>query len=108
MTDEIEAPAPQPLIVVFPRGQLAAEDKARMEMHGILCVEADSPKDVCQLHLTTPLYTTLVSSDAVLRAAMAALATGDDETSMDRITSIGKARCEFVRQFAASIKEPKA
>ena len=102
---EQEAP---PVIVVFPRGQLSEDDKSRMEMHGILCIEADSPKDVCQLHLTTPLCTTLVSGDAVLRAALAALSVGEPSDGANRITSIGRARSEFVRMFAESLKEPTA
>lgn len=97
--------ASQPLIVVFPRGQLHADDKARMTLHGILCVEADSPKDVCQLQLTTPLYTSVLSGDAILRAALNALAKGVDADDYNKISGVARARSEFVRLLASSVKE---
>lgn len=60
---------PAPMIVVYPRGQLSANDKARMTKHGILCIEADDPKSVVTLIPSAPF----VSPDDMLMAALAGL-----------------------------------
>lgn len=95
-----------PRIVVFPRGQLNEDDKARMELAGVLAVEADSPKDVCQLHLTQPLVSTAISGDAIVRAALIALSSESPQTAGGYITHVGLANAAFVRLLAASLKEP--
>lgn len=93
-----------PVIVVFPRGQLSADDKERMEAHGILCVEADSPKDVCQLQLTAPLFTSQTTGDAFVMAALEARGVPAVRDSR-RLHHRSRAHeHEFVQRLAAAIK----
>jgi len=95
-----------PVVVVFPRGQLSEDDKARMELHGIVCVEADSPKDVCQLQLAAPLFTSQITGDAFVMAALKAMASRPSATTGGYITEAGHVKGEFVQRLAAALKEP--
>ena len=94
-----------PLVVVFPRGQLTPKDKERMTKHGILCVEADTPKDVVQLQLSAPMNLTsnLISGDAVVTAAFSAMTAFPPEAG-GGITGAGRVMAEFVKLLAASVK----
>lgn len=93
-------------VIVFPRGQLTELDKARLEESGVIAVEADDPKAVRQLHLTTPLVSTELSGDAVVHAALSAMAVHPPELSSGIITSAGRVAHSFVSLLAASLKEP--
>lgn len=93
-----------PVIVVFPRGQLSADDKTRMEVHGILCVEADSPKEVCQLRIAAPLFTSQITGDAFVMAALQAMASRPAETAGGYISEAGRVKHEFVQHLAAALK----
>lgn len=97
---------PAPLIVVFPRGQLTAEDKAAMQASGVIAVEADDPSAVQQLQLRAPLIATGVDGDAIVRAALMALASQRADTDSGGITTSGRACHEFVRQLAKSLPKP--
>ena len=93
-----------PVVVVFPRGQLSEDDEARMEMSGILCVEADSPKDVHQLHISTPLVSTMISGDDIVRAALVALASQPSEDSLGKLNSAGRVKGRFIALLAESLE----
>lgn len=88
------------LIVVFPRGQLSEADKARMQEVGIIAIEADDPKSVQQLQLTQPLVNTAISGDAVVSAALHAIADhgGNDTAEMAR------ASLRFVKRLSAALE----
>jgi hypothetical protein len=88
-----------PLLVVFPRGQLSDADKAQMRDAGIIAVEADDPKAVQQMHLTTPLVNTAINGDAIVRAALHSLA---EFPSNDR-SEMARAAQRFVTHLAASL-----
>lgn len=106
MTNDTESTVREtPLIVVFPRGQLSADDKERMTLMGVLAVEADSPKDVHQLHLSQPFVCTSINGDAIVRAALAALTSQSPQTSGGSINNLGLANVEFVRLLSASLKD---
>ena len=96
-----------PLVVVFPRGQLTPKDKERLTKHGILAVEADSPKDVCQLHLVQPMITTMVSGDALLVAAIKAMSSQPSSDSLGCLNEAGRIKGEFVKLLAASMQESR-
>lgn len=53
-------------IIVFPRGQLTAKDKAELTKNGILVVEADDPAKVVTVLPGAPLAT----ADDLLMSAM--------------------------------------
>lgn len=63
-------------VIVFPRGQLTSRDKERMTKAGIMAVEADDPKAVCQLNTTKPLTQSVINGDAIMVAAIHAMAKG--------------------------------
>lgn len=94
-----------PLLVVFPRSQLSAKDKERMTKHGILCVEADTPKDVVQLALVHPVHlaTSLISGDAIITAALSSMDFGKNETIGGSITEAGRVKCKFVELLAKAL-----
>jgi hypothetical protein len=94
-----------PIVVVFPRGQLSSEDKAAMRDAGVIAVEADDPKRVTQLRLSAPLSTSLLTGDAIVRAALKAIAGQDPETDAGKITSIGRAAHAFIKTLSAGIEE---
>lgn len=91
-----------PLIVVFPRGQLSAKDKERLTKHGIISVEADNPRDVCQLHLQAPMVSTAINGDAIVRAALKAMDSQPSENSIGAITEAGRVKSAFVQLLAES------
>lgn len=62
-----ESPSKQ--VIVFPRGQLTAEDKASLQENGFLVVEADDPKAVVTHLPSAPL----VTSNEMLIAALGAM-----------------------------------
>lgn len=95
----------QPMIVVFPRGQLSPKDKERLTKAGILAVEADTPKDVVQLRLAAPLISTGITGDAIIVAALNALASAEPMNSGGSITSLGKANYLFVQALARSLEQ---
>lgn len=94
-----------PLLVVFPRGQLSAEDKAQMREVGIIAIEADDPKAVVQLQLSQPLLLSAagINADAFVRSLLMALAEQPAETRGGEINSAGRACASFVKQLAASL-----
>lgn len=96
----------KPMIVVFPTGQLSAKDKERMTKAGILAVEAQTPKDVVQLHFAEPLHleVTGLTGDALVRAALMALASQKPASDGGTITHTGRACHEFVVQLAGALK----
>jgi len=94
----------QPLIVVFPRGQLDAADKASMREVGVIAVEADDVGKVHQLQLVAPSLSTAISADGLLAAALEALASQPTETPGGTVTKAGLAQGAFVRLLAASVK----
>lgn len=57
-------------VIVFPRGELSAEDRARMEAVGIVAVEAEDPSKVVTIIPGAPLAT----PDDLAMAALDALA----------------------------------
>lgn len=77
-------------IIVFPRGQLSAEDRARVEAIGMVAVEADDPKAVV---VTVP-GVPLASSDDLAFAALTAVVGS-------RHDSVG---AEFARELHRLIK----
>lgn len=96
-----------PIVVVFPRGQLSSKDKERFTKHGVLTVEADDPNKVCQLHLTQPLIATNINGDAIIKAALQAMASQEPEDRIGNITSAGRVKSKFVELLAKSIVEQK-
>ena len=96
-----------PLVVVFPRGQLSPIDKERLTKNGIIAVEADNPKDVCQLHLTQPLTTGLLTGDGIVRAALEAMSACASENSAGSITGRGRVKSLFVELLNKAIKDSK-
>lgn len=90
----------QPFIVAFPPGQLSPADRARLDEAGIITVEADDPEAIRQIQLSVPLVTTCVDGDALLRAALSAIAGQSPETSSGSITAAGRAAHAFVRSLA--------
>lgn len=92
-----------PLIVVFPRGQLSAKDKERLTKAGVLAVEADSPKEVVQLRLASPLVTTGITGDGIVLAALEAIAEQSPETSGGSITTTGRSAHAFVKKLAKAL-----
>ncbi len=57
-------------VIVYPRGELSAEDRERMEAVGIVVVEADDPSRVVTVVPGVPL----AMPDDLAMAALAALA----------------------------------
>jgi hypothetical protein len=92
-----------PLVVVFPRGQLSINDKARMQKAGIIAIEADDPKAVTQLQLSQPLVLSAsgIKGDAFVRALLTALAEQEPASSGGTINTTGRACHSFVKQLAA-------
>jgi len=56
-------------VIVFPRGQLSALDRARLEEHGIVAIEADDPSKIVTVIPGAPL----ASADDMLIAALEGL-----------------------------------
>lgn len=54
--------------LVFPRGQLTSEDRARLDAAGIVAVEADDPAAVVLM-----LPATAISGDAIALSALTAI-----------------------------------
>lgn len=95
------------MLVVYPRGQLTEFDKARMEAHGILAIEADDPKMVIQM----PVYSSVpvpqsLQGDVLLRAALHVMAERPPCTDAGSINGIGRAAHEFIKHLAASMAIP--
>jgi hypothetical protein len=65
------------MVVVFPRGQLSPNDKARLTKHEILAVEADDPKGVNILSLM-PGSSATVSADDLFMSAIHAVSSGNE------------------------------
>ena len=65
------------MVVVFPRGQLSREDKAKLTKSGIVAVEADDPDKVSILSLLHVSSAT-VSADDLFMAAMSAVRLGGE------------------------------
>lgn len=60
-------------VIIFPRGQLSAGDKAKLMLHHFIAIEADDPsKVVCHIPGTS-----IVSPDDLLLSALQALAQED-------------------------------
>lgn len=94
------------MLVVYPRGQLTEFDKARLESHGILAVEADDPKTVVQM----PVYASVpvpqgLQGDVLLRAALQAIADRAPCNDASTINAIGRAAHDFVKLLAASMSK---
>lgn len=97
-----------PFIVVFPRGQLSADDKMALQEGGVIGIEADDPPKVHQVHLSAPMVTTSLRADDLLRAALSALSSEPDEGSRGDITTAAKARSNFVRLLATVAEKAQA
>lgn len=93
-----------PLVVVFPRGQLSAEDKAAMGAAGIVAVEADDTKAVVQLHIAAPLVCASVNGDALVSAAIRSISSAPET---DR-SEAARTALRFVRLLAQSLDGAKA
>lgn len=94
----------QPMIVVFPRGQLKAVDRERLESAGVIAIEADDPKSVQQVQLSHPLVATNINGDALVRSALAALASQPPESSGGYITASGRGAHKFVSLLSAALE----
>ena len=69
------------MVVVFPRGQLSRDDKARLTRSGIIAVEADDPSAVSILNLL-PGTSATVSADDLFMSALHAAAAGNEGQKM--------------------------
>lgn len=86
-----------PVIITFPKGQLGEKDKARMTKHGIIWLEAENDhKAIQQVAVTQPLVQSVVTGDAIVTAALNAMAQHAGEQTLKA----------FVRGLAESIKAP--
>lgn len=86
-----------PIVITFPKGQLGPKDKERMTKQGILWLEAKSDhKSIQQLAITQPLVQSVVTGDAVVVAALNAMAAHAGEHTLKA----------FVRGLAAAVKTP--
>lgn len=94
----------QPTLVIFPRGQLTSKDKERLTKAGIIAVEADDPKAVCQLQLTEPMVNTKINGDGLVRAAIGALAAVSSADGYGKYGEGGKAKAKFVELIFESLK----
>ena len=72
------------MIIVYPRGQLTADDRASLKEAGIVAVEADDPKSVVTIVPSAPL----VSGDALLLAALDGIKSALDSGSTRAATSM--------------------
>lgn len=104
MTD-IPSPQPAPLVIVFPRGQLAETDKLTLREAGVIAIEADDPKAVQQLQLAHPLNCQALTGDAIVRAALSAIAGQSCETPTGQITTAGRASHSFVTLLSNSLDD---
>lgn len=92
------------MLVIYPRKQLTKLDKARMEAHGILAIEADDPSAVVEIQPATHFRVANVSGDAILRCALTAIANSPPATATNDITAAGRIAHKFVTDLAASMK----
>lgn len=90
----------EPLIVIFPRGQLSELDKARLDEKGIVAIEADDPNSIQQLRISRPMTCEGLTGDAIVTAALRAIAGQPCETGSSIITSAGRAAHSFVSALA--------
>ncbi|TMN18502.1 hypothetical protein [Pseudoxanthomonas sp. X-1] len=65
-------------VIVFPRGQLSSEDRARMEAIGVVAVEVDTPSEVVTIIPAAAIH----SPDDMLMSALTAV----NETSYDSVS----------------------
>lgn len=88
-----------PFVMVYPRGQLTADDKAALRDAGVIAIEADDPEKVQQLHICAPLFSSQISGDAIVQAALYAIThgAGTDQSEMNR------AAFRFVKHIADAI-----
>lgn len=93
-----------PLVIIFPRGQLSESDKLTMSEAGVIAIEADDPKAVQQLQLSRPMTCEGLTGDAIVRAALSAIAGQPRETELGYITGAGRAAHEFVKLLAESMQ----
>jgi len=94
-----------PLVIVFPRGQLDEADKLTLREAGVIAIEADDPKAVQQLQLAHPLLCQALTGDAIVRAALSAIAGQPCETTTGQVTSAGKASHSFVTMLSNSLEQ---
>lgn len=92
-----------PLVIVFPRGQLHEADKLALREAGVIAIEADDPKAVQQLQLARPLNCEALTGDAIVRAALSAIAAQSPETSTGQLNSAGRAAHDFIKLLAKSL-----
>lgn len=59
------------MVVVFPRGQLSAEDKERLSVGGVIAVEADNPSQVSMLTLGLSASNNVWADDLFMAALKA-------------------------------------
>jgi hypothetical protein len=97
--------AKQPFVIVYPRGQLSELDKARLDAVGIVAIEADDPGAVQQLRLAPPFVCESIDGDAIVRAALTALASQKPETDGGSINSVGRACHQFVQALARAAQK---
>lgn len=95
----------QPYVIVFPRGQLSAKDKERLTKGGVIAVEADDPQAVCQLQLTGPLVSSVISGDGIVTAAVKAMASLSGWSSYGSVESGGKVAYQFVQELHKSLAQ---
>lgn len=103
MTD-IPSPQPAPLVIVFPRGQLAEADKLTLREASVIAIEADDPKAVQQLQLAHHLNCQALTGDAIVRAALSAIAGQPAESTGQYITAAGRAAHSFVKALSNSLE----
>lgn len=97
-----------PLVIIFPRGQLAEADKATLREAGVIAVEADDPKTVQQLQIARSMNCEALTGDAIVRAALAAIAGQRAETDAGSITGAGRAAHQFVALLSKSLEPQPA
>lgn len=97
-----------PLIVVFPRGQLSEFDKARLDERGIVAIEADDPNAIQQLRISRPMLCEGLTGDAIVSAALQAIAGQPCETNSSAITAAGRAAHSFVRALAEAMSREQS
>lgn len=90
-------------VLIFPRGQLTSEDKDRLTTAGIVAVEADYPDTVQQISMAPPLRCETISGDAIVQAALQALAGQPCQSLGGSITPVGTACHEFVKSLAQAL-----
>lgn len=71
-------------IVIFPRGQLVAKDRAEMAKAGFLAIEADDPSKVVVVIPGSPLAT----ADDLLMAAMWGLSKASSSANQDFVNAL--------------------